>query len=64
MVDHSVPKELVDSMTRLSRDFFALSAEENLKYDMRGGMYPPGLLGLIHKGLSNTDRSMSLRSLG
>nr|QBI90546.1 flavanone-3-hydroxylase [Picea abies] len=37
VVDHGVPKELVDSMTRLSRDFFALPAEEKLKYDMRGG---------------------------
>nr|QBI90547.1 flavanone-3-hydroxylase [Picea glauca] len=37
VVDHGVPKELVDSMTRLSKDFFALPAEEKLKYDMRGG---------------------------
>ena len=37
VVDHGVPQELVESMTQLSREFFALSPEEKLKHDMRGG---------------------------
>jgi naringenin 3-dioxygenase len=37
VVDHGVPQELVETMTQLSRAFFALPAEEKLKYDMRGG---------------------------
>lgn len=37
VVNHGVPEELVRTMTQFSRDFFALPAEEKLKYDMRGG---------------------------
>uniref|UniRef100_A0A0D6QW41 Fe2OG dioxygenase domain-containing protein n=1 Tax=Araucaria cunninghamii TaxID=56994 RepID=A0A0D6QW41_ARACU len=37
VIDHGVPSELVKAMNQLSRDFFALPAEEKLKYDMRGG---------------------------
>ncbi|KAH9312608.1 hypothetical protein KI387_027643 [Taxus chinensis] len=37
VVNHGVPKELVQTMNQLAREFFALPAEEKLKYDMRGG---------------------------
>ncbi|XP_010550464.1 PREDICTED: naringenin,2-oxoglutarate 3-dioxygenase [Tarenaya hassleriana] len=37
VVDHGVDSELVDEMTRLAREFFALSPEEKLRFDMSGG---------------------------
>ena len=37
VVDHGVDAALVDEMARLSREFFALPAEDKLRYDMSGG---------------------------
>eukprot|EP01018_Ginkgo_biloba_P034114 Gb_05058 [translate_table: standard] len=37
VVNHGVSNDLLDRMSRLSTDFFALPPEEKLKYDMRGG---------------------------
>ncbi|KAJ0966943.1 hypothetical protein J5N97_023860 [Dioscorea zingiberensis] len=37
VVDHGVDPDLVDNMTRLARDFFALPPEEKLRFDMSGG---------------------------
>ncbi|GLJ35472.1 hypothetical protein SUGI_0713420 [Cryptomeria japonica] len=37
VVNHGVPKELLDCMQQLSRDFFGLKPEEKMKFDMRGG---------------------------
>jgi len=37
VVDHGVDADLVADMTRLSREFFALPAEDKLRYDMSGG---------------------------
>jgi naringenin 3-dioxygenase len=37
VVDHGVDGLLVAEMTRLAREFFALPAEEKLKFDMSGG---------------------------
>ncbi|CAH8287805.1 unnamed protein product [Eruca vesicaria subsp. sativa] len=37
VVDHGVDNKLVENMTRLARDFFALPPEEKLKFDMSGG---------------------------
>ncbi|GLJ49301.1 hypothetical protein SUGI_1042070 [Cryptomeria japonica] len=37
VLNHGVPLELVSSMAQLSKEFFALPAEEKLKFDMRGG---------------------------
>ncbi|KAK4773937.1 hypothetical protein SAY87_028956 [Trapa incisa] len=37
VVDHGVDAKLIEDMTRLARDFFALPAEEKLRFDMSGG---------------------------
>jgi naringenin 3-dioxygenase len=37
VVDHGVDAALIAEMARLSRDFFALPAEDKLRYDMSGG---------------------------
>ncbi|KAM0929916.1 hypothetical protein ACQ4PT_001285 [Festuca glaucescens] len=37
VVDHGVDAALVAEMARLSREFFALPAEDKLRYDMSGG---------------------------
>ena len=37
VVDHGVDANLVSDMTRLAREFFALPAEEKLRFDMSGG---------------------------
>ncbi|PKU71892.1 naringenin,2-oxoglutarate 3-dioxygenase [Dendrobium catenatum] len=37
VVDHGVDAELIASMTRFAREFFALPAEEKLRFDMSGG---------------------------
>ncbi|KAI0520189.1 hypothetical protein KFK09_007660 [Dendrobium nobile] len=37
VVDHGLDAELIASMTRLAREFFALPAEEKLRFDMSGG---------------------------
>ncbi|CAO2831295.1 unnamed protein product [Amaranthus hypochondriacus] len=37
VIDHGVDHDLIDDMTRLAREFFALSPEEKLKFDMSGG---------------------------
>jgi naringenin 3-dioxygenase len=37
VVDHGVDAGLLSEMTRLSREFFALPAEEKLRFDMSGG---------------------------
>nr|ADT63064.1 flavones 3-hydroxylase [Fagopyrum esculentum] len=37
VVDHGVDTKLVSEMTRLAREFFALPAEDKLKFDMTGG---------------------------
>ncbi|PKH91774.1 hypothetical protein CRG98_049861, partial [Punica granatum] len=37
VVDHGVDAKLVQDMTRLAREFFALPAEEKLRFDMSGG---------------------------
>nr|WGJ63357.1 flavanone 3-hydroxylase F3H1 [Hypericum monogynum] len=37
VVDHGVDTKLVSEMTRLAREFFALSPEEKLRFDMSGG---------------------------
>lgn len=37
VVDHGVDTTLISEMSRLAREFFALPAEEKLRYDMTGG---------------------------
>ena len=37
VVDHGVDSKLISEMTRLAREFFALPAEEKLRFDMSGG---------------------------
>lgn len=37
VVDHGVDAKLVSQMTRLARDFFALPAQDKLRFDMSGG---------------------------
>ncbi|KAK4434620.1 Naringenin,2-oxoglutarate 3-dioxygenase [Sesamum alatum] len=37
VVDHGVDSKLIADMTRLAGEFFALPAEEKLRFDMRGG---------------------------
>lgn len=37
VVDHGVDQVLMDGVLRLSKEFFALPAEEKLKFDMTGG---------------------------
>lgn len=37
VVDHGVDMELVETMTKLAKEFFALSQEEKLHFDMSGG---------------------------
>ncbi|KAL8152013.1 hypothetical protein V2J09_021821 [Rumex salicifolius] len=37
VVDHGVETKLVSEMTRLAREFFALPAEDKLRFDMTGG---------------------------
>lgn len=37
VVDHGVDVRLVEDMTRLAREFFALPAQEKLRFDMSGG---------------------------
>ncbi|OMO57049.1 Oxoglutarate/iron-dependent dioxygenase [Corchorus capsularis] len=37
VVDHGVDTKLVSDMTRLAREFFALPAEDKLRFDMSGG---------------------------
>ncbi|KAL0438425.1 UNVERIFIED_CONTAM: Flavanone 3-dioxygenase [Sesamum latifolium] len=37
VVHHGIDSKLIDDMTRLSREFFALPAEEKLRFDMSGG---------------------------
>ncbi|PIN08942.1 Iron/ascorbate family oxidoreductase [Handroanthus impetiginosus] len=37
VVDHGVDSKLIADMTRLAREFFALPAEEKLRFDMSGG---------------------------
>ncbi|KAG8377922.1 hypothetical protein BUALT_Bualt08G0083900 [Buddleja alternifolia] len=37
VVDHGVDSKLISDMTRLAREFFALPAEEKLRFDMSGG---------------------------
>ncbi|KAK6288173.1 hypothetical protein POUND7_014352 [Theobroma cacao] len=37
VIDHGVDTKLISEMTRLAREFFALPAEEKLRFDMSGG---------------------------
>ncbi|KAA3474457.1 gibberellin 3-hydroxylase 2 [Gossypium australe] len=37
VVDHGVDTKLISEMTRLAREFFALPAEDKLRFDMFGG---------------------------
>nr|ABG78792.1 flavanone 3 beta-hydroxylase [Aethusa cynapium] len=37
VVDHGIDSHLISEMTRLAREFFALPAEEKLRFDMTGG---------------------------
>ncbi|KAM7517267.1 hypothetical protein LguiA_006850 [Lonicera macranthoides] len=37
VIDHGVDTSLISDMTRLARDFFAMSPEEKLRFDMSGG---------------------------
>jgi len=37
IVDHGVDTKLISEMTRLAREFFALSPEEKFRFDMSGG---------------------------
>ncbi|KAL6010361.1 envelope glycoprotein [Asimina triloba] len=37
VVDHGIDDDLISYMTRLAREFFALPAEDKLRYDMSGG---------------------------
>nr|BAE72878.1 flavanone 3-hydroxylase [Glandularia x hybrida] len=37
VVDHGIDAKLIKDMTRLAREFFALPAEEKLRFDMSGG---------------------------
>nr|UNO85900.1 flavanone 3-hydroxylase [Euphorbia maculata] len=37
VVDHGVDSKLISEMTRLAKEFFALPAEEKLRFDMSGG---------------------------
>ena len=37
VVDHGVDTKLLSEMTRLAREFFAMPAEEKLRFDMTGG---------------------------
>ncbi|CAK9178419.1 unnamed protein product [Ilex paraguariensis] len=37
VIDHGVDGNLISGMTRLAREFFALPAEEKLRFDMTGG---------------------------
>ncbi|KAL2249965.1 flavanone 3-dioxygenase [Sesamum indicum] len=37
VVDHGIDSKLIEDMTRLAREFFALPAEEKLRFDMSGG---------------------------
>nr|AII32446.1 flavanone-3-hydroxylase [Dioscorea alata] len=37
VVDHAVDMELVETMTKLAKQFFALPPEEKLRFDMSGG---------------------------
>ncbi|KAL3840215.1 hypothetical protein ACJIZ3_024806 [Penstemon smallii] len=37
VVDHGIDLKLIGDMTRLAREFFALPAEEKLRFDMSGG---------------------------
>ncbi|XP_061348625.1 naringenin,2-oxoglutarate 3-dioxygenase-like [Gastrolobium bilobum] len=37
VVDHGVDNKLISEMTRLAKEFFALSPEEKLRFDMSGG---------------------------
>ncbi|MBA0770040.1 hypothetical protein Gotri_018719 [Gossypium trilobum] len=37
VVDHGVDTKLISEMTRLAREFFALPAEDKLRFDMSGG---------------------------
>nr|Q7XZQ7.1 RecName: Full=Flavanone 3-dioxygenase; AltName: Full=Flavanone 3-beta-hydroxylase; AltName: Full=Flavanone 3-hydroxylase; Short=F3H; AltName: Full=Naringenin,2-oxoglutarate 3-dioxygenase; Short=Naringenin 3-dioxygenase [Petroselinum crispum]AAP57394.1 flavanone 3beta-hydroxylase [Petroselinum crispum]AYP73707.1 naringenin 3-dioxygenase [synthetic construct] len=37
VVDHGIDIDLISEMTRLARQFFALPAEEKLRFDMTGG---------------------------
>lgn len=37
VVDHGVDTKLVSEMPRLAREFFALPAEDKLRFDMSGG---------------------------
>nr|WPN08180.1 flavanone 3-hydroxylase [Hemerocallis middendorffii] len=37
VVDHGVDSDLIGDMTRLAREFFALPAEDKLRFDMSGG---------------------------
>ncbi|XP_074294518.1 naringenin,2-oxoglutarate 3-dioxygenase [Silene latifolia] len=37
VIDHGISEQLIEDMTRLAREFFALSPEEKLRFDMSGG---------------------------
>ncbi|GFP95266.1 naringenin 2-oxoglutarate 3-dioxygenase [Phtheirospermum japonicum] len=37
VLDHGIDAKLIDSMSRLAREFFALPAHEKLRFDMSGG---------------------------
>ncbi|KAM7523501.1 hypothetical protein LguiA_013403 [Lonicera macranthoides] len=37
VIDHGVDTSLISDMTRLARDYFAMSPEEKLRFDMSGG---------------------------
>nr|AMQ23621.1 flavanone-3-hydroxylase 1 [Silene littorea] len=37
VIDHGISEQLIQDMTRLAREFFALSPEEKLRFDMSGG---------------------------
>lgn len=37
VIDHGIDSKLISEMTRLAREFFALSPEEKLRFDMSGG---------------------------
>lgn len=37
VVDHGIDSHLISEMSRLAREFFALPAEEKLRFDMSGG---------------------------
>lgn len=56
VVDHGVDTELVSHMTTLAKEFFALTPEEKLRFDMTGGK-KGGFIVSSHLQVTNTHSS-------